>query len=689
VKPGTKSTREMRVIKVRTAPNSISENKALRVSAILGLMVLSVYVLTLYPSVSGGDSGEFIAASYTWGIVHPPGYPLYTLLGKLFTFIPIGTIAWRVNLLSAICGSLAAFFLSQAVMLWSENPWAGLLAGGLFAFSPLVWTYATQAEVFSLNNLFVALLLYLLVRFNREGSLKWVFIGAFVSGLGLSNHHTLILYIIPIAIWVGWLQRDALKDWRNSIKIVGLFFLGLTPYLYLPIAAVRLPLVSWGRPDTLAGFITHITRAEYGSFKLVGNSYTPRTFGLGLLRYLSEVPKEFLYFGGIVAGIGLIWGFSQKKQRGLFLLTLSGVLFYLFIFEWLGNIPFTIQFYGPVFVRFWQQPNLILFAWIGIGYAAIHQRLKAHWSGAGAGIGVAIALVALQLGLHYRAQDQHHNWTVNNYGHAVLEPLPENSLYLSRGDLQINVIHYLQQCEKVRTDVIVLDRILLAHPWMNRIIEAYYPNIRLPGKTLDEYGLKQLVDANREGHSVFAIALVTSEDEPTLRESYDLIPRGLVYQWIPKLASNENKLDRVGTFDEVDRWFKPLEVLPFRKGVWEEVVFNDYTRARFDSGSYLINEDSDKDKDPKVIEKAISLLEPILSMNLTTEPSIYKILAIAHTVLAQKDRAENEKALAMFQEYVRVAPSEDQEVPAIKRLLATANSSGKDTFVMPKLILKH
>src|SRR5437762_3568284 len=74
-----------------------------RLAAALGLLAFAVYVSTLHPTVAGGDSGELTVVAATLGVAHPPGYPLHTLLAKLFTFIPHGSIAWRVNLLSAAC----------------------------------------------------------------------------------------------------------------------------------------------------------------------------------------------------------------------------------------------------------------------------------------------------------------------------------------------------------------------------------------------------------------------------------------------------------------------------------------------------------------------------------------------------------------------------------------------------------
>jgi len=151
--------------------------------AITGIGVFLIYLRSLAPSVVGGDTGELVTVAYKLGVAHPPGYPLFTMLAKLFTFIPFGTIAWRVNLLSAVCDSAAAVIILLAVRRWTRNQWAGLLAGGLFAFSPLVWRYAVVGEVFALNNLLVALMVYSAVRYSEGYERKFAYLTAFFFGL--------------------------------------------------------------------------------------------------------------------------------------------------------------------------------------------------------------------------------------------------------------------------------------------------------------------------------------------------------------------------------------------------------------------------------------------------------------------------------------------------------------------------
>jgi len=122
------------------APTLVSEIVVL--STALSAVALSIYVRTLCPSVPGGDSGEMVQVAIELGVAHPPGYPTWTLLAHVFSRLPWGEPAWRINLMSAVADAAASGLLSGAVGLWAGCAWTGLLAGGAFAFAPLVWLYA-------------------------------------------------------------------------------------------------------------------------------------------------------------------------------------------------------------------------------------------------------------------------------------------------------------------------------------------------------------------------------------------------------------------------------------------------------------------------------------------------------------------------------------------------------------------
>ncbi len=152
--------------------------------------LLGVYTLTLRPSIAWNDSPEFVDVAYTLGIPHPPGSPTYVLLAKLGTFLPVGGIAARVNLFSALCTVLMLVLLAVAVFRVhvqfggraTEGRISGILCASLLAVAPTFWNYATQAEVYACFTLVVALLLCLAIRWSQTGDERFLLAGAFVFG---------------------------------------------------------------------------------------------------------------------------------------------------------------------------------------------------------------------------------------------------------------------------------------------------------------------------------------------------------------------------------------------------------------------------------------------------------------------------------------------------------------------------
>lgn len=203
----------------------------------------------------------------------------------------------------------------------------------LMAFSPLTWQYSVTAEVFALNNLLLSLLCSLAVRFSFRRDLTTATGGALVSGLALSNQHTAVLYVAPLAAWVmlqlvtsrcrhfNALQQQRQQQdqhqhpWRRlyleTMVLVTFFLLGLTPYAFLPLAAKHAPRPgSWGNVATWAGFLHHLRRGDYGSLRL----YSGKAGGGGsggqdcldrLWRWLSDLSFE-QGLGGIVPALATL-----------------------------------------------------------------------------------------------------------------------------------------------------------------------------------------------------------------------------------------------------------------------------------------------------------------------------------------------------------------------------------------------
>ena len=252
--------------------------------AAASVVVLGVYFATLSPSIAGGDSGELIAEGCILGTSHPPGYPLLTVLVfllKNISFLPGTTMVSRVNASSSIFSIIAATYMSATVTNIKNllnlgqciNDIRGgghLLALGLFSFSPLVWQYAVTAEVFPMNTMFSAMIIFLCTKFAIEKKESIAVTGSFICGLAICNQHTIVLFEIPCILWMLYLLRTNI--WHDSsllIRLVRAFLIGLLPYIYLPLAARVSPNGGgWGDVKTFSGFVNHFIRKDYGTFQL-------------------------------------------------------------------------------------------------------------------------------------------------------------------------------------------------------------------------------------------------------------------------------------------------------------------------------------------------------------------------------------------------------------------------------------
>jgi len=253
----------------------------LLLSTALSAVTLAAYVHTLCPGTPGGDAGELLQVALELGIAHPPGYPLWTMMAHGFSRLPLRntTAAWRVNLSSAVYGALAAGTLSLGVGSWSGSPWAGVAAGGAFAFSPLVWEYSVQCEVFALNNLLCAAMLLALLRFDARRTVGRAGAGAFAVGLALSNQHTAVFFGAPFALWALLAGRTALLRPAPLLLLAAAGLAGLSPYLYLVArGGESAAWGSWGETSTVRGFLTHVLRLEYGTFRLANTPAGESTY---------------------------------------------------------------------------------------------------------------------------------------------------------------------------------------------------------------------------------------------------------------------------------------------------------------------------------------------------------------------------------------------------------------------------
>jgi hypothetical protein len=237
-------------------------------------IVFALYFATLSQHVGAADTFEFQVVMPQWGIAHPTGYPLFVTLGKLFSLLPLGSMALRLNVLSALIGTLAVWVIYRLIVrltqppppaLFLENEEADFRRGGennrlpaaiaalLLAASTIFWSQAIVIEVYGLNALLVAVVLWLLVRLlqNPESRIqKWlIYAVALTLGLGLSHHLDSVILFMPAALTLFFMRPKLL--WRSWLIAAGCFLLGLTPWLliFFRWPALHNGSALWGRTE--------------------------------------------------------------------------------------------------------------------------------------------------------------------------------------------------------------------------------------------------------------------------------------------------------------------------------------------------------------------------------------------------------------------------------------------------------
>ena len=283
----------------------------------------AIYYLTMYPSLAGGDSGELMTVAVEFGVAHPPGYPLLTILGFIFNkLLPIGTPVWRLNTLATIIGGLSNGMIYLVVKNVTNNNPAAVLTALWCAFSRLHWTWSLHYEVFSLNNLLTGAILLSMVRFSREttvaGMIRGAKVCAAMCGLAMSNQHTSILIIAPGAIWVLIsLLRHSVTDFKVLASITLHGFAGLLLYLQFPLSAyIGTARQFWSHQtsviDSLLSLKSHILREHYGTFKLQ-RADKEASFSYNLTHWLTQSSTDFTPVLWVVAVLTAL--LSHKLAR--------------------------------------------------------------------------------------------------------------------------------------------------------------------------------------------------------------------------------------------------------------------------------------------------------------------------------------------------------------------------------------
>jgi hypothetical protein len=430
---------------------------------------LLAYLALASPYVLGGDNAEFLSLAGRGGVAHPPGYPLYTLLLR-------GTAGWLAASpvlgaarATAVIASLATGALYPACRSFRATPGASLLAAALYASSPLAWLYATQAEVFALNALLAALLLWLSGPDCRVRG-RWRLAGlALVMGLGLSHHHT-ILAIGPIGLLGGLraLREDVpAKRWRSVGFAAAAFATGVMPYAYLVWVSHHPDgRWVWGPPMSPADLMRHFERVEYWEWKARDQRVPVPWRHMAALS--DSMERGLLWVGVALAPLGL--AAQLMRKRGTARADTWSAVAFAASFLLAGPMMLALLIGRPVGVyalvieRLHMLPLMLATVPVAWGVDVALARVRpaaAPWATALA----TVAVVAYNAATVPAGVREAERPTVEQYLRNTLGMLPPGAVVLGVGDHRCFGFFFLQTVEGVRPDVTYVEAGMLRDGW--------------------------------------------------------------------------------------------------------------------------------------------------------------------------------------------------------------------------------
>ena len=426
-----------------------------QVPFLLIITTFTVYLSTMAPVVYLGDSGELTAGAFALGVPHASGYPLYSLLGKIFCMLPLGNIGFRMNLMSGFFLTLTVLLVYTIILRATSSALSAAVAALFLAFTPLFWSQSVSAEVYPLHIFFLALMIRLLWWWENNRAFRSLLVFVFVTGLSFGNHLQTVMLAPAVLFFIISGDKIVLFRLRNFIAITLFFVLALTLYLYLPIRTDAGAAIHWGDPDSIERFLAHVTaRAHRGTY----------VFSIGLPGYASRAVETIRAIGtqyGVLLLLAL-WGWLKlpSMRWKVFFVVL---VFFDFAYTVFLNIisleitPFSLN------------TTIVIAILLGIGVNDI-LRLTSQWQKIGTNVKKSIKfaccmLPAIPFLSNYCICNQRHNYSAYEHTVNIFRTAEPGSTVFLDGDNNVFPVVYGRMVEGMGAGVTLYDYQNLIFRW--------------------------------------------------------------------------------------------------------------------------------------------------------------------------------------------------------------------------------
>ncbi len=508
-------------------------------AAIAAVLVFVLYLLTLSPSTAMWDTSEYISAAYVLGLPHPPGNPLFVLIGRLFAVLPLGSlsVAVKINMLAALTSAVAAgmwFLVAERVLVsWLPERWQRIAGGALAtlvgATSFTVWNQSVVNEkVYTVSLMGLAIVSWLTVRWcddpDGPAADRILVLIAYLLGLGNANHMMGLLAAPAVVVAVLVRRPDTLIRWKFLIVLAAVFLLGNTPFLTQPIRALHHPPINEGEPTTWSAFWYNFNRGQYGK-PSVFDRQAPFIGQLGMYwlyfkwQWLRDAAQQYPFLQSLMAvaymALGLLGGWVHwKRDRksfwylGTFMFTLTLLLIWYLNFKYgysqctaMGNPPGV-----PCEVRDRDYFFIVSFSawgvWVALGLVWVWGYLAALVGSEGVkrgreyftiatrngwlAVSPLLILAFIPLAMNWTAASRAGQTDTRDFAHDLLNSVEPYGILVTVGDNDTFPLWYAQEVEGIRKDVVIANTSLLNTDWyVRQLIERpVYPYDSLAGPAI-------------------------------------------------------------------------------------------------------------------------------------------------------------------------------------------------------------
>ncbi len=452
-----------------------------------------IYSLTVAPGLMFTDSGELAAVCTTLGIAHPTGYPLFTVLGFIWSQLNIfgmpqtqhlNFFAVAMTALSVLVSYYLVLTVLDIITAAGEHkqkknkkdkkPVTTTIPENLriiiavataltYAFALTIWQQAVMFEVYSLQLLMFNLIIFSMLRawVAGDSSRKYLYLAAFFTGLGFANHMTTML-LLPALLFLFFYKRNAGFDFSSErIKLLFVlvlpFALGLSLYLYLPLRSATMPEFNWGWVSrSFDKFWYHVSGKQYRVW-MFSDAATMKTNA-------EKFFSIFLYQFGWLGVIPLIAGFIHTFRK-------SKAVFWFAALLLISNLIYALNYGIHDIETYFSLSFIALIILTGVGLFAIFREYAKYAA-------LALLIPLLSLALNYSENDYSSNRLVPEYTKTLVNNLDSNAIVISaQWDYFCSAFWYMQRVENYRPDVVLVEKELLRRTWYLEQFKRWYPEV--------------------------------------------------------------------------------------------------------------------------------------------------------------------------------------------------------------------